>query len=298
MSGRMCPPSVDIEPWAIELREDEKSFAIIAAILFVDAHCHLHAQYFPNADDAIARANTAGVTGFIVVGGGPDMAPLEETLALAKRRPQDVGAVLGVHPHDAAQCGDEMFAKIREMVRDEAVVAVGEIGLDYHYDHSPRDVQREMFARFIAVAREVKKPIVIHTRSAGQETLDILEAEGAKDVGGIIHCFSEDVAFARRALDLDFDVSFAGIVTFKTAVTIKEAAAFVPEDRFHVETDSPYLAPVPLRGKPCEPAYVVHTAKVLAELRKTSLSHIAEMTHRNTERRFRRTFPSAATSNA
>ena len=164
------------------------------------------------------------------------------------------------------------------------------MGLDYHYDHSPRDVQRHVFARLIAVAKQVRKPIVVHTREAAADTLALLESEGARDVGGLIHCFSEDVPFARRALDLGFLLSFSGIVTFKNARAIQEVAVMAPEDRILVETDSPYLSPVPFRGKPCEPAYVVHTARKIAELRGVSFERVAEVTTRNAEARFGRTF--------
>ncbi len=151
-------------------------------------------------------------------------------------------------------------------------------------------MQRDVFARMIALARELRKPIVVHTRSAPLDTLDVLEAEGARDVGGIIHCFSEDRAFAERALAIGFDLSFSGIVTFKTARSVREVAAWAPLDRVLVETDSPYLAPVPLRGKRCEPAYVVHTARCVAELRGMAPEDLAAAALANTERRFGRRF--------
>jgi TatD DNase family protein len=192
---------------------------------------------------------------------------------------------VGVHPHDAATLDDTLFAELGRLSRLPRVVAVGEIGLDYHYDHSPRDVQRAVFARFIALAREVGKPVVVHSRSAPADTLDVLEAEGARDVGGIIHCFSEDRPFARRAFDLGFDVSFSGIVTFKNAVGVHDVARFAPEERILVETDSPYLAPIPKRGCPNEPAYIVHTARRVAELRGTTFEHMARVTTENAVRR-------------
>ena len=145
-------------------------------------------------------------------------------------------------------------------------------------------------ARSIGLARELDKPIVVHTREAPDDTLAILDGEGAREVGGIIHCFSEDETFARRALELGFDISFSGIVTFKNARDVAAVAASAPVDRIHVETDSPYLAPVPMRGKPCEPAYVVHTAKRVAELRKTTLEELAPILRKNAERRFGRSF--------
>ncbi len=266
--------------------------------MLVDTHCHLDPAYFPDgADAAIARAESAGVDGFVVVGVGRDLGPARHAVALAGRLSDRVGAAVGIHPHDAATWSKEVHDELAGLARSEAVVAVGEIGLDYHYDHSPRDTQRDVFARLVALARKVKKPIVIHTREAAADTLALLESEGARDVGGVIHCFSEDRPFAERALDLGFDLSFSGIVTFKGARAIHEVAAWAPLDRILVETDSPYLAPVPLRGKPCEPAYIVHTAKRVAELRGVTVDDVARATTENAERRFRRTFRARSTSN-
>jgi TatD DNase family protein len=198
---------------------------------------------------------------------------------------------VGIHPHDATTLTDTSYEELAALAREPEVAAVGEIGLDYHYDHSPRDVQRAAFARLVGLARTVKKPIVVHTREAPADTIDILRAEGAKEVRGVIHCFSEDRAFAEKALDLGFDVSFSGIVTFKNAAAIHEVARWAPLDRIVVETDSPYLAPVPVRGKPCEPSYVIHTARRVAELRGIALPALAEATTSNAERLFRRSFP-------
>lgn len=261
------------------------------ASLLVDTHCHLDPQYFPDGPGAaLARAAEAGVGGFVVVGVGADLAPARAAVALAAGEPSRIGAAVGVHPHDAVTLDDGSFAELASLARAPEVVAVGEIGLDYHYDHSPRDVQRATFARLIGLAKEVGKPIVVHTRKAAEDTLDLLASEGARDVGGIIHCFSEDRAFAARAFDLGFVVSFSGIVTFKSATAIQDVARWAPLDRILVETDSPYLAPVPLRGKPCEPAYVVHTARHVADLRGIPFDALAEATTANAERCFRRPF--------
>ncbi len=263
-----------------------------SVVSLVDTHCHLDPQYFPEGPEApLERARAAGVSGFIVVGVGRDLAPARAAVALARKLPLRVGAAVGVHPHDAKSLDDAAFIELEQLAIDPAVVAVGEMGLDYHYDHSPRDVQREAFARQIALAREVKKPIVIHTRNAAADTLELLESERARDVGGVIHCFSEDRAFAERAIDLGFYISFSGIVTFKAAESVHAVAAWAPLDRILVETDSPYLAPVPMRGKPCEPAYIVHTTTRIAELRKQPFEKVAEATTENAERRFRRSFP-------
>lgn len=255
--------------------------------MWFDSHCHLDSE---NCSDeqrqaVLVRAREAGVERLITVGVG-GKGPLCEALALSETHP-NVWATAGIHPHDAASLDDELEQLLKQALERPRVVALGEVGLDYHYDHSPRLRQREVFARMIALARERSKPLVIHTREAGDETLEILRAEGARDVGGVIHCFSEDLAFARVALDLDFDVSFSGILTFKSAHAIQEVAAWAPNDRILVETDSPYLAPVPLRGRRCEPAFVVHTASRLAALRGVSLERVAELTTQNALRRFR-----------
>lgn len=243
----------------------------------------------------LGRARAAGVSGFVVIGVGADLAPAHAAVGLAARRPAEVAAVVGVHPHDATTL-DGVFEELAVLAARPEVVAVGETGLDYHYDHSPRDIQRAAFARLVGLAKEVRKPIVVHTRAAAEDTLAVLEAEGAREVGGVIHCFSEDKAFAARALDLGFYVSFSGIVTFKNARPIHEVAAWAPDDRILVETDSPYLAPVPHRGKPCEPAYVSFTARRVAELRGVTEARIAEVTTANAERLFGRAFAPPPTS--
>jgi len=254
--------------------------------MWLDSHCHLDSQYFPGdaRAAAISRARAAGVEGFVCIGVG-GISAMHEAVAAAESDPA-VWATVGVHPHDASTLDAELEAALRGHLAHPRVMALGEVGLDHHYDHSPRSVQREVFARMIALARETRKPLVIHTREAPAETLDVLTAEGARDVGGVIHCFSEDRAFAERALDLDFDLSFSGIVTFKSARAIQEVAAWAPLERVLLETDSPYLAPVPVRGKPCEPALLVHTAARVAELRGIPLTELAHHTASNTRRRF------------
>ena len=257
----------------------------------VDSHCHLDPQYFPSGpDEALARAEAAGVSGFVVVGVGKDLAPARAAVALAKKLPARVAAAIGVHPHDATTLDDDLYDELAILAREPEVAAVGEIGLDYHYDNSPRDIQQRTFARLVGLAVDLKKPIVIHTREAADDTIAILRSENARDVGGVIHCFSEDRAFAEKAFDLGFDVSFSGIVTFKNASSVHEVARTAPLDRILVETDSPYLAPIPMRGKPCEPSFVVHTARRVAELRGMAIEDLAEATKRNTERAFRRSF--------
>jgi TatD DNase family protein len=274
-------------------------------IQLADAHCHLDASHFREGPEPVLeRARAAGVVGFVVVGmaadgeesGETDDARLEATRAvvdLARRTP-DVTCCVGVHPHDASRWTPGLHEGLRVIAGAPEVAAVGEIGLDYHYDRSPRETQRAVFANLVQLARELAKPIVIHTRTAPDDTLAILESEGARDVGGVIHCFSEDRPFAERALALGFDLSFSGIVTFKNARAVREVAGWAPLDRILVETDSPFLAPVPFRGKKCEPAHVVHTARCVAELRGMSVEDVAAATLANTERRFRRVFPRPA----
>jgi TatD DNase family protein len=252
----------------------------------VDSHCHLDSKNCPEGADAVlARAKDAGVAQFVAIGVGRDLEPARQAVAIARSR-DDVFATVGVHPHDASGCDDAEFDELARLAEDPRVVGVGEIGLDYHYMRSPKEVQRAVFERFVALARRVKKPIVIHTREAAADTLDALASSGARDVGGVIHCFSEDKPFAERALELGFDLSFSGIVTFKTARAIQEVAAWAPKDRVLVETDSPYLAPVPMRGKRCEPAFVAHTARFVAELRGVPLDELAAETSANARRRF------------
>lgn len=253
---------------------------------FFDSHCHLDAEHCPEgAEPILRRAREAGVHYFTVIGvGGPSR--MSDAVALAEAHPF-VWATVGVHPNEAHTWDATVEVRLRELSTHPRVVAVGETGLDYHYRSAPIAAQREMFARSIELARELGKPLVVHTRDARTDTLEVLSSLNARDVGGIIHCFSEDREFARRALDLDFDLSFSGIVTFKNAAAIQDVAAWAPADRILVETDSPYLAPVPVRGKRCEPAFVVHTARRIAELRGVPLSDFADVTRQNAARRFR-----------
>lgn len=255
--------------------------------MLIDTHCHLDPEHCQEGPDILLERarREGGVGGVICIGvGGLEQARF--AVELAARR-DDVVATVGVHPHDAASCDEELQAGLRTWLERPEVVAVGEVGLDYHYDNSPRDRQREVFEGYVSVARELGLPLVIHTRSAPEDTLEVLRSTGADAVGGVIHCFSEDRGFARRALDLGFYLSFSGIVTFKKAQPIQDVAAWAPLDRILVETDSPYLAPVPLRGKVNEPANVVHTARFVAALRGLSLEELAEATSANARTLFR-----------
>jgi TatD DNase family protein len=255
--------------------------------MLVDSHCHLDAAYFPEGPaEVLSRARAAGVAHVVVIGVGEDLEPARAAVALAAER-GDVSATVGWHPHDAAVLDPGIERELETLVWAPGVVAVGEVGLDYHYMRSPADRQREVFRRMIALARKRGLPLVIHTRSAAADTLAILAEEGAAEVGGIIHCMSEDRAFAARALDLDFDLSFAGMVTFRNARPLQEVARWAPADRLLIETDSPYLAPLPLRGKRNEPANVVHTARFVAELRGVPFEELAASSSANAARRLK-----------
>jgi TatD DNase family protein len=206
-------------------------------------------------------------------------------VALAGRE-ADVYATVGVHPHDVARMTEADWLILAELALAPRVVGVGETGLDYHYDHSPRDAQQEAFRRFVALARQARRPVVSHVREAHADAAAILRDEGAADVGGVIHCFTGDVDDARSYLSFGHYLSFSGILTFKNADDIRAAARFAPSDRVLVETDAPYLAPLPHRGQRNEPAYVARTLETLASLRGISVAEADRITTENTERLF------------
>ena len=244
----------------------------------IDSHCHLADEAFEATLEAvIARARAAGVDGALCILDATNTAEAARSVRVAALWPA-VQFAVGVHPHQAgvfADRLDEVDTHLRAAVSERpGTCAIGEIGLDYHYDFAPRDVQREVFRRQVQVASDLGHPIVIHTRDADDDTFAVLGANGGPAVSGVFHCFTGDAATAQRAVDLGFHVSFSGIVTFRTAEAIREAAALVPQDRLLVETDSPYLAPVPHRGKQNEPAWVVRVAEVVAEVRGVSLAEV------------------------
>ena len=262
-----------------------------------DTHCHLdHPKFGGNIEDVLARAKDAGMWRMTTIGCARRVETVESALTIAREHQDWIRTTIGIHPHDAETEGEDgaprgtldeaLFAEIERIARDPLVVAIGEMGLDYYYDNSPRALQQEMFRRQIALAREVGKPIVVHSRDASEDTLAILREEKASEVGGIIHCFSEDAAFAKAALDLGFVSSFSGIVTFKSATAIQEAAAKQPDDAILIETDAPYLAPIPKRGRRNEPAFVEHTAAFVAELRGVDVDTLRWQTARNGARIF------------
>jgi len=231
----------------------------------------------------IARARAAGLTHVLTILAAGDAEESRRAAALAASW-EGVRFAVGVHPHHAHECADTgRAAGLVEtaLASNARVRAIGEIGLDYHYDFSPRDVQQAVFAEQVALARRLGRPVIIHTREAEDDTFEILERVGGGEVTGVFHCFTGDVPMARRALDLGFSLSFAGIITFPKGHNVREAAAIVPDDRLLVETDSPYLAPVPFRGKRNEPAFVVRVAESLAAVRRSTPGAIEGITTAN-----------------
>ena len=252
----------------------------------IDSHCHLDTDSFAADLPAVLdRARKAGVRGMICIGSGRDLGSARSSVALAAREP-DVYATVGVHPHDVAGMNESDWKELADLACQPRVVGIGETGLDYHYDHSPQDAQRAAFRRFVTLAREARRPVVSHVREAHADAAEILRAERADDVGGVIHCFTGGVDDARAYLELGHYLSFSGIVTFKNADDIRAAARFAPIDRILVETDAPYLAPIPYRGQRNEPAFVARTLEALAQLRGISVDGADEATTENARRLF------------
>ena len=253
--------------------------------MLTDSHCHLDdPKFVADLDAVLDRAAAAGVTRMLSIGTGDGPPELDRAVRLADRYPQ-IHASVGVHPHDAAKATSETIPHLRELARHPKVVAIGEIGLDYHYDFSPRDIQRRLFIEQLDLAAELNLPISIHTREAWDDTIEILgNAATSRVAGGIMHCFTGNAAQAQQALDLNLHLAFGGVITFKTADAIREAAARTPDDRLLIETDAPYLAPIPWRGKRNEPSFITQTVLKLAEVRQTTPEHIAAITSANFER--------------
>jgi TatD DNase family protein len=245
----------------------------------IDTHCHLDSEQFDqDRDEAIARAVAAGVTRMITIGTGQGLAGASRAIALADKHSM-VWATVGIHPHNADTNLD--LAHLEKLALHNKVVAIGETGLDFFRDWAPIDAQHAVFEAQIALARRVKKPLVIHSRNAGAASLETLMKHSASDVGGVFHCFSEDAAFAAKLREINFRVSFPGQLTFKKANEVREVCKATPLDQILLETDSPYLAPEPFRGKRCEPAYVVETARMLAQIKGLSLAEVAAITTNN-----------------
>jgi len=256
----------------------------------IDSHCHLAGEEFAaDLEDVVSRAQRAGVTAALCI-----LAAGDEGESGRARRVRDVWPSVtfatGIHPHQAGEFAgrvDEALGTVRLAVEQHHVCAIGEIGLDYHYDFSPRDVQQEIFRAQIGLALELGLPVVIHTREATDDTFGILRDAGRGQVRGVFHCFTGDEEMARAAFDLDFYLSFAGILTFPRSDAIRAAARLAPAGRFLAETDAPYLAPVPHRGKRNEPAYVAEVVAKLAEIRGAEVRDVAAQVTRNFETLFR-----------
>lgn len=252
--------------------------------MFVDSHAHIDGpEYDADREEVIARAREAGVNTILNVGtGDPHSSVFERAVQLVAEHENFYGAI-GVHPHDAKLYDDAAEAKINRLIAGSPkIMAWGEIGLDYYYDNSPRDIQREVFRKQLSAARVCGIPVIIHTRSADADTTAILreEYQGAS-AGGIMHCFGGSLELALATIDLGFYISFSGNITFKKADDLRAIAIRVPLDRLLIETDCPYLTPVPFRGRRNEPARVVEVARCLAEIRGTSLDRIADATTSN-----------------
>jgi TatD DNase family protein len=256
--------------------------------MYIDSHAHIEGDDFDaDRDEVIKRALDQGVEIIVVVGDG-DVSKDSHAAAfrLAEKYPF-IYTTVGVHPHEARLLDEKLYARLCDLSEHAKVIAWGEIGLDYHYDNSPRDVQREAFSKQLAAARERRLPVSIHTREAELDTLEILEQEWRGSLlPGIIHCFTGTRRFAEAAIELGFYISFSGVVTFKNAEELRQTAAALPINRLLIETDSPFLAPLPYRGRRNEPAYVVEVARQIALLRDLSVEDVGRATSENFKRLF------------
>lgn len=257
--------------------------------MLVDSHCHLdYLEKDGDLDAVLERARAAGVERLVTI--GTKLSSFDEVLAIAERF-DDVCCSVGVHPHEAAEEGQKDPDRLIALAAHPKVVGIGETGLDYYYEHSPRGAQQQSFRSHIAAARETDLPLIVHARDADDDTVKILQDEYAQaPFRGVIHCFTAGPALAQAALEIGFYISLAGVVTFKKAEALRDTVRQVPLDRLLVETDSPYLAPVPMRGKRNEPAFVAHTAAALADLLEVSPEALTKTTGEN----FRRLFSKAA----
>jgi TatD DNase family protein len=247
------------------------------------------AEFDGDRRDVVARAREAGVDDLLIVGGVDRENSHRRAVELA--RELGFAASAGIHPHEAQFATPGAYEDLRRLAQEGAIAAVGEVGLDFHYDHSPRPVQRQVLTMQVRLAREVARPLIIHTREADRETAEILEGEGAGEVGGVIHCFTGGPELAERSLALGFMISFSGILTFPRTEEIRATAKVVPGDRILVETDSPFLAPIPQRGRRNEPAFVTHVAACLAKLRGEEVDALGRQIAGNFQRLFGRQGP-------
>jgi TatD DNase family protein len=261
---------------------------VSAEPFLIDSHCHVAESEFDGDRDAVLdRAADAGVTTLVCVGATGAVDSNRPALALAgTRRGVRVVASVGIHPHDASTADDGALAQLRRFAAAPGVVALGETGLDYYYEHSPRAAQREAFARTAAMARELDLPLVVHVRDAHRDAAEVLREEPLSAAGGVIHCFTGDADDARRYLDLGLHLSVSGIVTFRNADALRQALRLIPEDRLMIETDAPFLAPIPHRGKRNEPAHVRLVAEAVAQVQGRPFEAVARTTAANAARVF------------
>lgn len=253
--------------------------------MLIDTHVHLDfADFLPDREMVITRAKRAGVEKMITI--GTDLATSEKAIAISEGDPA-IFAAVGVHPHEVKNMNDGWLVSLKSMSRLPRVVAIGEIGLDFFKEYSPREQQFFRFRQQIKLAREVNLPVIIHDRDAHEEILKVLREEKAEEIGGVFHCFSGNRDFARKCLDMGFYISFTGMITFPKAVDLQEVAAYVPLDRFMVETDAPFLSPVPNRGKRNEPAHVRLVAQKIAEIRGIPLTEVERCTTENARALFK-----------
>lgn len=245
---------------------------------FIDSHAHIQgSEYADEVAGVVQRAKEAGVEEIIVVGGAGEFASNEAAVALADSFP-GLFATVGMHPHDAKEVGSDELKRLEVLAANPRVIAIGETGLDFYYSHSPHDTQRSVFSQFIGLARELDLPLVVHERDAHRDCADLLRTLGNGRSRGVIHCFTGDYDAARTYLDLGFYLSFTGIITFKNADALREVVRKVPLEKILVETDSPYLTPVPHRGKRNEPAYVRFVAQTIADVKNIGLEEVARVT--------------------
>lgn len=254
--------------------------------VLVDSHAHIQgAEFASDLSAVLHQAREAGVEKIIIVGGAGNLSSNESAIRLAQTYP-GLYATVGMHPHDAKEVTEEDLQRLKDLSRSERVVAIGETGLDFHYNHSPRQLQIGIFTRFVQMALETGLPLVVHNREADREVAELLRQEGKGRVRGVIHCFTSDYEAAREFLDLGFYLSFSGVITFRNAESLREVAHRVPLDKILVETDSPYLTPFPHRGTRNEPAFVRLVAETLAQLKGLTLEEVAGATSANTGRLF------------
>jgi TatD DNase family protein len=253
--------------------------------MFIDSHCHLSDNRFAaDCAEVLSRARQSGVG--IAINVSSHLANSRDVQAAAEACDW-MYATVGVHPHEASSWNDETSGALRQLARHPKVVAIGETGLDFHYDFSPREQQEHAFRQSIRLARELKLPLVIHDREADEMLLNVLREENASEVGGVVHCFTSDIETARAVLDLGFYIGFTGIITFPKSQDLREVVKFVPTERLLIETDAPYCAPVPHRGKRNEPAFVQYVAEKVAEVKGTLVEKVAQATTQNAKRLFR-----------